>query len=100
MFLCVGCSVSPQQRAQHLDPMLSAAGFHMVQANTPSKIDKLKELPPLKMKYFPGKDGELHFWLADPYSCHCLYVGNEKAYQDYERLRLQSKIAREQQEAA
>jgi len=29
-----GCAESPQHRAQRLEPMLSAAGFHMLPADT------------------------------------------------------------------
>jgi hypothetical protein len=98
-----GCSLlqpSPQQRAKDLDPMLSAAGFRIVPANTPQKIATLNKLPPLKVKFYTGKDGNLHYWLADPYECHCLYLGDETAYQHYENLRLQNRMVQEQQEAA
>ena len=100
---CTGCSLlqpSPQQRAEELDPMLSAAGFKMIPANTPQKMATLDKLPPLKVKFYTGKDGNLRYWLADPYDCHCLYLGDESAYQRYEQLRLQNRMIKEQQEAA
>ncbi len=100
-----GCSVlnpqpTPQQRAQYLGPILSAAGFKMVPADTPTKMQKLKSLQPLNVNYYLGKNGEPHYWLSDPYQCHCLYVGDQKAYQNYENIRLKNRIARQQEEAA
>lgn len=103
--LC-GCSMlgiggpTPRQRAADLEPMLSAAGFHMVPADAPEKIQHLKTLPPLKVNYYVGKDGALRYWFADPDYCHCLYLGDEAAYQKYENLRVQARIAQNEQEAA
>ena len=37
---------------------------------------------------------------ADPYSCNCLYVGDQQAYAEYKRLALQRQIADERLEAA
>ena len=100
---CAGCSLlqpSPQQRAKELDPMLSAAGFKLIPANSPQKVATLDKLPPLTVKFYTGKDGNLRYWLADPYGCHCLYLGDEAAYQRYEQLRVQNRIIQEQREAA
>ncbi len=103
--MCAGCSMlnsqpTPQQRAHYLDPILSAAGFKMIPANTPDKLQKLKGLQALNVNYYLGKNGEPHYWFADPYQCHCLYVGDQKAYQNYQNIRLKNRIAREQEEAA
>ena len=94
------CSMTPQQRAQQMDPMLAAAGFKQYPADDPQKAETIKNLPPLKVRRYTGKDGKLRFWVADPYQCQCLYVGNEGAYQRYEAIRIQNKLAEEQQEAA
>ena len=98
-----GCALtqpSPAERAHYLEPMLSAAGFRLVPADTPQKIQRLAALAPLKVSYYAGKDGKTHYWFADPDHCHCFYVGDEAAYQKYQDLRLQARIAREKQEAA
>jgi len=101
-----GCSLlglgapTPQQRAEYLEPMLSAAGFHMLPADTTEKLEHLKKLPPLKVNYYLNKKGQLRYWFADPDYCHCLYLGTESAYQKYQNLRLQARIAKEQHEAA
>jgi hypothetical protein len=94
------CAVSPQERAQHLDPMLVAAGFKEYPADSPQKTQTLQNLPPLKMRQYTGRDGTMHYWLADPYGCQCIFHGGPDAYQRYEALKLQDKMVREQQEAA
>lgn len=72
----------------------------MIPADTPTKIQKLKSLQPLNVNYYLDKNDEPHYWLADPYECHCLYVGGQKAYQNYQNIRLRNRTAREEEEAA
>ncbi|MBF6570895.1 MAG: hypothetical protein IVW54_18685 [Candidatus Binataceae bacterium] len=101
-----GCSLmglgapTPQQRAQDLEPMLSAAGFHMILTDTPAKMAHLQTLPPLKLNDYPGSDGKPRYWFADPQFCKCLYVGDEAAYQKYENLRVQARMVQNEKEAA
>jgi hypothetical protein len=92
--------VTPQQRAEYLEPMLSAAGFQMLPADTADKLEHLKKLPPLKLNYYLNKEGQPRYWFADPDYCHCLYLGSEEAYQKYQDLRLKAQVAQEEQEAA
>jgi hypothetical protein len=97
-----GCALvreTPRQRAQRIEPMLAAAGFHMYVANTPAKLKDLKSLTPLKMRYYMH-GGELHYWFADPVNCNCIYIGLEKNYQRYQRLRIQEKMVTREEEAA
>jgi len=96
------CSVfqeTPQQRAERIEPMLSAAGFKMKQADTPERVAKLNSLPSLKVRFTP-KDGKFVYWFADPEFCNCLYIGNEAAYQQYQKLRLQAQVAQQQRDTA
>ncbi len=94
------CAMTPQQRAQQMDPMLAAAGFKQYPGDTAQKLQTLQNLPPLKVRRYTAKDGALRFWVSDPYGCQCLYVGNQAAYQRYEAIRIQNRLAEEQQEAA
>jgi hypothetical protein len=95
-----GCAETPAAKAQRLDPLIAAAGFRLVQANSPRKQAVFTALPPLKMTYYIGRDGQPHYWFADPYQCMCVYQGNAKAYQQYQNLRIQQRIAEEQEETA
>ncbi len=79
---------TPEQQAEQIEPMLSAAGFRMLPADTPERQKRLDSLLPLKVQYHVGKTGELHYWMADPYHCNCLYIGTEEDYQKYENLKL------------
>lgn len=96
LFFVVGCATqeTPTQRAQRIEPMLAAAGFHVHPADTPARVANLQGLTPLKVSFAP-KDGKMRYWFADPVYCQCLYVGNEDAYDRYQRLRLQQIVANE-----
>jgi hypothetical protein len=99
--LLAGCSVqeTPQQRAERIEPMLSAAGFHMLPADTPSRIAETQRLTQLKVRYFID-NGKPRYWFNDPVNCHCVYVGGEKNYQQYEQIRLSQQAAQQEVEAA
>jgi len=76
-----------------------AAGFRVKPADTPARAEQLHAMPPLKI-VSESKDGQRVYRLADPYSCDCLYVGDEQAYREYKRLALEKEIAAERLEAA
>lgn len=76
----------PQEQAAQLAPMLSSAGFRLVPADTPEKQRQLNSLLPLDLEYYVGKTGLLHYWMADPYYCNCMYLGSEQAYQHFEEI--------------
>lgn len=99
LLLCVlgGCAESSAQRAQRIEPMLSQAGFSQVPANTPAREEKLKDITPLKLRYF-SHDGKPAYWFADPYVCHCLFRGTEQNYTAYQQL-LQDEKAEERAQA-
>ncbi|HXW83741.1 MAG TPA: hypothetical protein VEJ86_05015 [Candidatus Binataceae bacterium] len=56
-------------------------------------------MEPLKIRFVP-KNGKMHYWYADPVYCHCLYVGNQDAYDRYQQLRVQQGLAAREEEAA
>lgn len=81
-----GCAESHTERAQRLEPMLAQAGFRMVPADTAARTQKLADMTPLRMNYV-SRNGKLSYWFADPYVCHCLYVGNEQNYSQFQQLK-------------
>ena len=81
------------QKAQEIIPMLQTAGFDAAPATTPSEIDQLKKLPPLKLGYYINKNGDAQYWMADPSDCKCIMHGDEAAYQRYENLKLENEVA-------
>jgi hypothetical protein len=102
IILTGGCSLfrqTPQEKAREVEPLLSAAGFRMKLADTPEKLAHLQTLPALKL--IPHqKDGVVYYGFADPYVCKCLYVGDQAAYQQFQKLAVQKQIADEQRQAA
>jgi hypothetical protein len=79
--------------------MLPAAGFKMKFADDPSKTGQIAKQPQQKLVSHK-RDGELVYAYADSKECKCLYVGDEKAYQQYQKLARQQQIADEQLLAA
>ncbi len=103
MLALAGCAAfqpDPQAAADQKESLLSAAGFKMLPADTPDKLAHAQSLPQLKVKYFTDKDGTLHYWMADAQYCHCVYVGNEAAYQKFKQEQFQAQLANEQNQAA
>jgi|HubBroStandDraft_5_1064220.scaffolds.fasta_scaffold212202_2 hypothetical protein len=99
--VAAGCATqeTPVQHAQRIEPLLSAAGFRALPADTPARQAKLQSLTPLKIRFFPH-NGKMHYWYADPYYCNCIFSGNEKAYDAYESIRTKQQIANEQEETS
>jgi hypothetical protein len=95
----VGCAAMRRHEARDTGDLLVAAGFRSKPADTPEREQRLRALPPLKM-VSQSKDGHLVYRYADPYSCDCLYVGDEQAYAEYKRLALKKQIAEERLETA
>jgi hypothetical protein len=87
-----GCAT---MRIEQKEDNLAAAGFVIRPANTPERIAMLKRLPP---NHFVRREHNnvVHFVYADPLVCGCLYVGDQKAYDQYKRDRMQQQLADEQ----
>jgi hypothetical protein len=95
--LALGCGESSEERAQRIGPMLTQAGFHMAPADSPVRAQNLQDLPALKMNYFTH-NGKPSYWWPDPVSCHCIYVGGQKSYNRYQKLKSQQLAQKEENE--
>lgn len=95
----LGLTQTPEQKAQQVVPMLQSAGFAAVTPTSPSQLDELKSLPPLKLGYYIDKEGEANYWMADPDYCKCIMHGDEAAYQRYENLKLENETAEQDRRA-
>ncbi|HTW71120.1 MAG TPA: hypothetical protein VME47_14615 [Acetobacteraceae bacterium] len=96
--MLAGCA-TPQQRAQHRENLLAAAGFVQHPANTPQRQKSLQTLPPDRVVRTVHGD-RVAYMFADPLVCDCLYVGDQTAWGNYQRELLQLHIANEQETAA
>ena len=81
-FLVAACAVFPQQKTESL---LQTAGFRIVAANTPEKIQALNSLPPNRISRV-DRDGKTYFVYPDTKECRCLRVGRQEQYERYRRL--------------
>ena len=94
--LVAGCAA---QEAIQIERLLAASGFQMRLADTPARLAAVETLP--QMKLVPqDRNGAVTYVYADAKECKCIYAGSEQAYQRYEKLALQQKIATERLEAA
>jgi hypothetical protein len=88
-----------QQIVSAREDNLAAAGFIVRPANTPERQAMLKRLPPHQFVQRVN-GGVVHFIYADPLVCGCLYVGTQKAYNQYKFEQQQKNLADEQQMTA
>ncbi len=98
-FVVSGCAAMRRREARDTGNLLVAAGFTPKPADTPEREQQLHVMPALRMMW-QRKDGRMVYRYADPYSCNCLYVGDQQAYAEYKRLALEKQIADERLEAA
>jgi hypothetical protein len=64
---------------------LGSCGFSWKIADTPEKMKQLEALP--QRQIVPHqKDGKLYYIYADARDCKCVYIGDEKAYQQYKQF--------------
>jgi hypothetical protein len=92
-FLCACAEVEEREQ------LLSAAGFTMKFADTPAKLDHLKLQAQHKIIPYT-KEGKNYFVYADLSSCQCMYVGDDKAYQQFNILAVEEDIANRQRMTA
>jgi len=87
-----GCATLQAAGARSTEKVLGAAGFHIEAADTVEKTAELEALPARKL-IAQTRDGKTAYVYRDPGVCHCLYVGGEPEYQQYQKLRLEQAIA-------
>ncbi|MGE0822416.1 MAG: hypothetical protein AB7G75_02660 [Candidatus Binatia bacterium] len=94
-----GCAAMRRADVHDTEDLLAAAGFHMKLVDTPEKVARLNNLPPLKLRV-ESTHGKVLYSYADPDTCHCVYVGGPEEYSQFKRLALEKHIADEQLQAA
>jgi hypothetical protein len=77
-----GCATKTPMQAE-MD--LGSCGFKWKSADTPEKLKHLASLPQRKIVRHQ-KEGKSYYIYADAQECKCVYVGDEKAYQEYRQL--------------
>ena len=83
-----GCATLQATLTQSTEQMLAAAGFQAQAADTPERVAELQSLPARQLVRRP-QHGAVSYKFADPAGCHCVYLGGEREYQEYQRLRVE-----------
>lgn len=94
-----GCTTLEKQEADQREQLLSAAGFTTHIADTPQKLAALQVMKQRKV-IRREKDGQVRYVFADAQFCHCLFVGKESNYQEFEKLSIEQEIAEDDRESA
>jgi hypothetical protein len=64
---------------------LGSCGFTWKVADTPEKLKHVESFPQRKIVRHE-KDGKYYYIYADARDCKCVYIGDEKAYQQYKQF--------------
>lgn len=94
-----GCTAIERSDATDTERKLAAAGFKIKFADTPEKMAHIKSMQQRKIVSHI-QDGAVYYAYADAEFCKCLYMGNEKNYQEYEKLAIEQETAEMNEEAA
>lgn len=70
--------------------LLAEAGFVRRDADMPDRIAALKALPPHQF-VLRNSNGSVKYMYADPTECDCIYVGGQRAYDQY-RQKMASRV--------
>ncbi len=98
--LLASCAMVERQQDKSTEQLLAAAGFAIRPADTPEKLASLQAMKQQKLVRRTAPNGTLQFTFADAQVCRCIYVGDEAAFQRYQRLAVERQIAIADQEAA
>jgi hypothetical protein len=99
MVLLAGCAAIEREDAEQTEQTLAAAGFQIKLADTPEKMAHLQTLTQHELVMHPA-DGAVRYIYADARFCQCLYAGDEQAYDAYQRLVQERRIAEMNEDAA
>jgi hypothetical protein len=79
------CASMRESNRVDIEKLLKASGFKKGVADTPDKLDQLKDLPQRKLVRY--EEGDKTFYIyADVKKCKCAYAGDEEAFKKYQRL--------------
>jgi len=95
--LLVGCATT-QTSTQNRENMLVASGFKVITPKTAAQQQKLQNLPPGKVTMIQKK-GKNYYIFPDP-GHNAAYVGGPKQYRNYQQLRTENKLSKEDLETA
>ena len=93
------CQAIEKEQAEDTEQLLAAAGFHMKVATTPEQTTNLQAMTQRKI-VIQEQDGQTRYVYADAQDCECVYVGNERNYDEYQKLSVKQEIAQDNMDAS
>jgi hypothetical protein len=94
-----GCAAIEREDTEQTEQLLAAAGFEMRPADTQAKLANLQGLAQHQLVRH-DRDGAVTYTYADAADCKCLYSGDEKNYDAFQKLQVQQDIADQEMMAA
>ena len=96
--LITGCAMLEERWASETEQELIAAGFITKLASTPEKLEKLEAMKQRTITLYDRNGTNFYIYADD--NKKCIYVGDNKAYQKYQSIKLQKQLADQAAEAA
>lgn len=97
--MLTACAAIQNREAIETERLLAAAGFRIRLADTPEKLAHLESMTQRRLVQHEH-NGTVYYIYADAEQCKCMYAGNEKAYQRYQKLATEKQIAEDRRMAA
>lgn len=94
---CASQGTLPGTLQTQLD--LGSCGFQWKVADTPEKLKHVESFPQRQIVRHE-KDGKPYYIYADARDCKCVYVGDEKAFQQYKQFVYEKRLDRKDDSAA
>ncbi len=93
----IGCATDSgnpfvRGEASSVETQLGFAGFRLLAADTPPRIESMRGMPSLVFSRVL-RGGREYFVYADPVSCLCLYVGTPANYQRFLQLAAETEMS-------
>jgi len=93
-----GCNTLRNHWSSQTERELVAAGFITKLADTPEKYEKLKKLKQRKIMLFERTGTNFYVYANDLRDC--IYIGDNQAFQNYQKIKIQKEIAEHEAKAA
>ena len=96
--LITSCAMVENRWASETEQELIAAGFITKLANSPEKLEKLKTMKQRAIVLYE-RDGK-NFYVYANDNKNCIYIGDDKAYQKYQTIKLKQEQAEQAEQIA
>lgn len=93
VIILAGCAGPPVDKTLQAEELLGTAGFQLMMADTPAKLERISRLPQKQVVRGMVKDREFYVW-ADAAGCGCYYTGTRQNYERVVQIQQESQSQR------